>query len=80
MPKLQLIPPFTEKSPDDLVSSLAESKSLITVSQLAGMLNVSNKYLYQQAKEGRLPSVRLGSLVRLEPKAVAGWLKEKRIS
>jgi excisionase family DNA binding protein len=43
--------------------------------QLAALLAVSTIVVYKLAKSNRLPSFRIGTCVRFDPKAVANWLR-----
>jgi len=45
--------------------------------QLAALLAVSKIVVYKLAKAGRLPSFRIGTCVRFDPKAVAAWLRAR---
>jgi excisionase family DNA binding protein len=47
----------------------------LTVKQLAPLLNVSFTSLYNRAREGRIPSYRIGGSVRFDPHTVAEWLR-----
>jgi excisionase family DNA binding protein len=47
----------------------------LTADELAYMLTVSRIMVFKQAKAGRIPSFRIGSGVRLDPKTVAQWLR-----
>ena len=49
----------------------------LTVKQLAPLLNVSLTSLYNRAREGRIPSYRIGGSVRFDPHTVAEWLRAK---
>jgi excisionase family DNA binding protein len=67
-------------------NSTAESLSLaeriermgraLTAGELASMLTVSIVTIFKQAKAGRIPSFRIGTCVRFDPKMVAHWLRE----
>ena len=48
----------------------------LTAEELAGMLIVSRITIFKQAKAGRIPSFRIGTCVRFDPKTVAQWLRE----
>lgn len=56
---------------------LLESKPVWTIEELAEVLTVSSKTLYKQAKRGNLPSVRIGSCVRIYGKGLADYLRSK---
>jgi excisionase family DNA binding protein len=47
----------------------------MTATQLATILAVSRIIIYKLAKRGRIPSFRVGTCVRFDPKAVANWLR-----
>ena len=47
----------------------------LTADELAKMLTVSRITIFKQAKAGRIPSFRIGTCVRFDPKTVAQWLR-----
>ena len=47
----------------------------LTANELANMLNVSKITIFKLAKAGRIPSFRIGTCVRFDPRAVANWLR-----
>jgi excisionase family DNA binding protein len=49
--------------------------SAMTAKQLSTLLAVSTIIIYKLAKANRLPSFRIGTCVRFDPKAVANWLR-----
>jgi excisionase family DNA binding protein len=48
----------------------------LTADELARMLTVAKVTIFKQAKAGRIPSFRIGSCVRFDPKMVAQWLRK----
>lgn len=46
-------------------------------SELAHLLDLSPKHIYRLAKEGRMPSIRIGGAIRFDPQATANWLEMK---
>ncbi len=48
----------------------------LTADELASILTVSRITIFKQAKAGRIPSFRIGTCVRFDPKSVAQWLRE----
>jgi excisionase family DNA binding protein len=60
----------------DLFDEL-ESKAVWKIEELADMLNVSAKTLYNQAACGKLPSFRIGGCVRVYGKGLADHLRGK---
>src|ERR1035441_8090922 len=47
----------------------------LTADELAEMLTVSRITIFKQAKAGRIPSFRVGTCVRFDPRSVAQWLR-----
>ena len=48
----------------------------LTASELAELLAVSRITVFKPAKAGRIPSFRVGTCVRFDPRAVANWLRK----
>ncbi|HHU98210.1 MAG TPA: helix-turn-helix domain-containing protein [Petrimonas sp.] len=51
------------------------NQRLMTASQTAKMLNISKHRLYDLAKRGIVPHVRLGRQVRFDTKQIDAWLE-----
>jgi len=47
----------------------------LTAEELAKFLSVSRITIFKQAASGRIPSFRVGTCVRFDPRAVAQWLR-----
>jgi excisionase family DNA binding protein len=47
----------------------------LTANELAEMLTVSRITIFKHAKAGRIPSFRVGTCVRFDPRSVAKWLR-----
>jgi len=47
----------------------------LTANELAEMLTVSRITIFKLAKAGRIPSFRVGTCVRFDPRSVAQWLR-----
>ena len=47
----------------------------LTAAELAELLAVSRVTVFKQAAAGRIPSFRVGTCVRFDPRAVATWLR-----
>jgi excisionase family DNA binding protein len=46
---------------------------------LAEVLSLSRKHIYKLAKNGRMPSLRIGGAIRFDLHATAAWLESKAI-
>ena len=49
----------------------------LTAEDLAKLLCISKITVFKQAKAGRIPSFRVGTCVRFDPRAVANWLRKQ---
>jgi excisionase family DNA binding protein len=47
----------------------------LTAGELSELLNVSKVTVFKLAAAGRIPSFRVGTCVRFDPRAVANWLR-----
>jgi excisionase family DNA binding protein len=47
----------------------------LTAEDLAKLLSVSKVTIFKHAAAGRIPSFRVGTCVRFDPRAVANWLR-----
>lgn len=59
----------------------SESPDLLTPSEVAALLQVSRTWLYDAAKAGRIPSIRIGGEegpLRFVPEDVDAWIDEAR--
>jgi excisionase family DNA binding protein len=66
--------------PADIARSIPEELETIahalTAKNLAQLLQVSEVTIYKLAKANKLPSFRIGTAVRFDPRAVALWLRQ----
>jgi len=49
----------------------------LTAEELSKLLSVSKVTIFKHAAAGRIPSFRVGTCVRFDPKAVANWLRSQ---
>jgi excisionase family DNA binding protein len=49
----------------------------LTAEELSKLLSVSKVTIFKQAAGGRIPSFRVGTCVRFDPRAVANWLRQQ---
>ena len=61
--------------PLSLADRIEKIGHALTANQLAEMLTVSKITVFKQAKIGRIPSFRVGTCVRFDPRSVAQWLR-----
>jgi excisionase family DNA binding protein len=63
--------------PMDLADSLAKRATALTVSDLASLLNISERQIYKLAAERRIPCFKIGNSIRFDPDAIVAWLRQK---
>ena len=63
----------------DLADSLETRATALTVSEVALLLNVSERQVYKLAAEGHIPCFKPGNSIRFDPAAVAAWLRAQKI-
>jgi excisionase family DNA binding protein len=62
---------------NSLAGMVEEYETAITVQQLATILQCSRGQIYKLIDEKRLPALRVGTLVRLDPAQIAEWIRSK---
>ena len=50
----------------------------LTAQELSKWLSVSKVTIFKHAAEGRIPSFRVGTCVRFDPRAIANWLRSQK--
>jgi excisionase family DNA binding protein len=65
------------ESETSLADRVLEFETAITVQQLATILQCSRGQIYKLIDEKRLPALKVGTLVRLDPTQVADWIRSK---
>ena len=67
--------PNSSTEPLSLADRIERIGRALTANELAEMLTVSKITIFKQAKAGRIPSFRVGTCVRFDPRSVAQWLR-----
>ncbi len=67
--------PYSSTEPLSLADRIERIGRALTANELAEMLTVSKITIFKQAKAGRIPSFRIGTCVRFDPRSVAQWLR-----
>jgi len=60
-----------------LADQIAMTGHALTANELANILAVSHITIFKQAKAGGIPSFRIGTCVRFDPKTTADWLRKQ---
>jgi excisionase family DNA binding protein len=61
----------------NLADHLDGRTNALTVSDVAELLNISERQVYKLAAENRIPSFKIGGSVRFDPAAFGSWLRQK---
>jgi excisionase family DNA binding protein len=64
-------------NPTSIIESLAHADHALSVTELAQVLDVSRLTLYRWVGEGKIPHLRLGSIVRFCGPTTAAWLRAR---
>jgi excisionase family DNA binding protein len=58
---------------------IAEFERGMKAEEVANLLGVKKRTIYEQAKLGVIPSFRIGTSVRFDPQKLCGWLDRQTI-
>ena len=61
-----------------LIETLESREEALNVRQMAELLKVSERHIYELAANGSLPAFRVGKAIRFDPHDVADWLRRKK--
>ncbi len=57
---------------------MKSKKQLLTPDEVAEMLHIARKTVVVMAREQRIPCIRIGRLVRFDPKDIDRWIDNQR--
>jgi excisionase family DNA binding protein len=70
-------------APEDEIKSigahLINFNRALTADEVAALFNIHPNTIYKQARCGDIPSFRIGSSVRFDPKKLAEWYRKQSI-
>jgi excisionase family DNA binding protein len=64
------------EEPMSIPAILRSRRAAWTAEELAELLSLKKTTIYDMARSGRLPSLRIGSNVRFDPATTAAWLEQ----
>jgi excisionase family DNA binding protein len=62
--------------PMSIPAILRSRRAAWTAEELAELLSLKKTTIYDMAKTGRMPSLRIGSNVRFDPATTAAWVEQ----
>ena len=68
-------PTASTTEPLSLADRIERTGHALNANELAELLAISRITVFKHAKAGRIPSFRVGTCVRFDPRAVAQWLR-----
>ena len=81
MPPLRLLkqdmPADQETQWSNLAAYVRQMRKLLTAEQMALLIDCSTKCIYALVKQRRLPSMKIGSMIRFDPQVTADWLEAR---
>jgi excisionase family DNA binding protein len=63
-----------------LIEQIATRRTAMTLKEFASMMGINYATAWDMANDGRLPVMRVGSSLRLDPKTTAEWLHQRTSS
>ncbi len=60
------------------MSKPKDKTQLLTPGDMAEMLGLARKTVIVMARDGRIPSVRIGRFVRFDPQEISRWIDRQR--
>jgi excisionase family DNA binding protein len=63
--------------PVSLADSIGGKAVALTVTDVAQLLNVSERQVYKLVAEHRIPCFKIGGSIRFDSVAIAAWLRKK---
>lgn len=60
-----------------IVEQIAAKRSAFSLKEFAKLVGIDYNTAYDMTRDGRLPVMRVGSALRLDPKTTADWLRRR---
>lgn len=60
-----------------VLEQLESEPKLMDAKRLATILGVGPKMIYRLVEEGRIPCLRLGTLIKFDPKVTSYWVRKQ---
>jgi len=62
-----------------LITGLSRQRKPLTVREFAAYLRISKRSVYNAIEKSKLPVIRIGGTLRIDPVNAAKWLRERQI-
>ena len=64
---------------ETIANMLRRRRTLLTVSEVADLIQWSTKHLYKLCADGRMPHASYGGSLRFDPATTANWMESKNV-
>ena len=77
--RLRIVSSAPEK-PKSISEQVGSSPTALTVDDVASFLNLAKKTVYAMSSAGRIPAIKIGSVLRFDPVELADWIDSRTLS
>jgi excisionase family DNA binding protein len=63
-----------------IIEKIKSTNHMMTVDELANLIQISGKTLYAKVKAGTIPATRIAGSIRFDPSLIAEWLERQTVS
>lgn len=60
-----------------IADALGGRRTAMTVAEVAELLQVSQRHIYQLVQDGHVPHLMIGKAIRFDPDQLGAWLKKQ---
>jgi excisionase family DNA binding protein len=62
-----------------IIEQLEERKTMLSVPEVATLLNEHVDTIYRRVKRGKMPHIKIGFNAKFDPRELAAWLRERHV-
>lgn len=76
--RLRIVASASE-NPQSISRQIRSCPTALTVDDVAEFLNLAPKTIYTMSASGRIPSIKIGSVLRFDPATLASWIDARTL-
>jgi excisionase family DNA binding protein len=65
----------SDNAPTTIIERIRSMRSALSVTEFADLMGMGRNTVYTLVRSGRIPSMKVGSVLRLDPVIIADWLE-----
>jgi excisionase family DNA binding protein len=77
--RLRIVASASDK-PQSISQQIRSCPTALTVDDVATFLNLAKKTVYAMSSAGRMPSIKIGSVLRFDPVDLADWIDGRTLA